>query len=212
MCANRVRWCSSVTLLSVAVLSLCMPASTFCADSERPDPGTIIQTHADPLLAVTFDAKCSGYIRYEDGSPFPDVPVYSVHWYGIDSTESRWDGYYTLDLTRESDYIIFADKPGWGWSSYVQLKQWEIYDGARYTWNPTAIWKGLIIGGHLMDARGVPLVGVEVGLSGDGEGLDITDTNGNYDRHAYGKRMDFLTDFKTDHLDGISQAQRGFYR
>ncbi len=185
MSASRVHLCSGVTGLLLAALAICMMASIPLADGERPDPATIMQPQADLDLAVAIDAKCSGYIRYDDGSPFPDMPVYSSHLYGTDSTTSRWDGYYTLDLPWESDYTIFADKPGWQLSSYVQLKWWEIYDGARYGWNPTATWKGLIIGGHLMDVRGAPLVGVEVGLSGDGEGLDITDANGNYDLRRY---------------------------
>ncbi len=181
MNATQVRRHSRALILSLAVLAFCMTASIPLHDGARPDPAAIVRPQAGLDLAVAIDAKCSGYVRYEDGSPFPDMPVYSTHWYGIDSTTSRWDGYYSLNLPWESDYIIFADKPGWQLSSYVELKWWEIYDGARYTWNPTAAWKGLIISGHLVDVRGAPLSGLEVRLSGDDEGVDLTDANGFYD-------------------------------
>jgi hypothetical protein len=118
------------------------------------------------------------------GHPVPDVKVYTDSWYGLDSTLSGPDGYYLLHLNWQSDYWLFADKPGWQFT-YESLKSWELYEGAHYDWNPIGTWRGFIISGHVRDVHDRPLQGVGVSLSGDAESFDTTDVNGYYELRRF---------------------------
>jgi hypothetical protein len=179
---RRVAWWR-VTISSIAFLILCLVGLLNAGDGQLSRSTADTEIRPGDLLTAPIDCRVSGHTRDGSGNPMPDVTVYCAGS-DLDSTISGADGYYVLHLRWKRDYWLFADKPGWQFT-YVSVKSWELYDGARSTWDPIGTWKGFIIGGHVRDAKGDPVIGVGVTLSGDATGYDTTDVNGYYELRRF---------------------------
>jgi hypothetical protein len=172
MSVSRVLWINRIVISPALALVLCLMISVGVAGGDD----------GNPLLTSSFHGRMSGYTKDSNYDPLPGVTVYCDSWYGRDSTESGADGYYSISFYRDdTDYLFYAMKPGWHFSTSEYLKDWELFDGMHYTHQFTGTWEGLIISGHIRDTNGVPLAGLEVGISGDSLGQDYTDADGLYE-------------------------------